>query len=114
MVNEEGPWHVSAGTWGWVRDMYGISMHLTGAELDRDVHLQIFDQALAIRDRKLIEQERAELLEQLAWIADRSGGLLTADVLRVLADLLRKGLDLPLPDESPAVPPPTEAGSESV
>lgn len=114
MVNGEGPWHVSAGTWDWVRSMYGLAMHQTGAELDTDVHLQIFDQALAIRDQKILEQERAELLEQLAQVADSAGGLLTAGVLRVLADLLRQGLDLPRPDGSPAELPPAGPGSGSV
>lgn len=113
MVTGEGPWHVSAGTWGWIRQMYGLAMHQTGAELDTELHLQIFDQALEIRDRQVLEHERAELIDQLAQLADMSGGLLTADVLRVLGDLVRQGSALQLPDGSPVEQPPTAAGSES-
>lgn len=114
MVNGEGPWHMSAGTWNWVRSMYGLAMHQTGAELDTDVHLQIFDQALAIRDRKLLEAEHQRIIGELVLLAEGFGGQVTVDQLRGVGDLLRQGAGQPPPDGSPAVRPPAGPGSGSV
>jgi hypothetical protein len=97
--------------------MYGMTMHQTGAELDTDVHLQIFDQALEIRDRKLIEQERllatAVVFDELIRLAKELGTLRVSD-LEGVRRIIEHGLGRPLPDGSPAEPPPTAPGSGSV
>lgn len=110
------PWHVSVGTWEWVRSMYGLAMHLTGAELSRDVHLKVFDEALALRDRELLTVARdAAVLTTIDQLVDLAkNGPVTAAQLRVLGDLVRLEIAQRPPAGSPAGPPPAAAESESV
>lgn len=53
-----------AGSLEWVRDQFGLSMSVTGAEWPRERHLEVFDAALAEHDAEVVRQAKVEALRE--------------------------------------------------